>query len=446
MNSTKEIDIDNSLSILDRYLRIPSFLGNQLAIQDIIKFLKKIIIENNGKFKLISNLENRPIVYALFESDYPKSKTLLFYDHYDVLDGGNVDEWNSNPFIPLVKDDILYARGVADNKGSLIQRLTAVTYLKRQHKLHCNVKFLIEGEEELGSQHIESCLINHHDLFKCDACIWEFGSRDIDDDVEIFAGVKGLIALELTCKTALFDIHAMYGGVIEGAAERLGRALSTLKNNDGHIQIDGFYNDLIDCQDKEYQSVINQLSLSRVQMSKIYGLVRQPQAKTDAELKQKLSINPSITISGFDSGYTGIGTKAIIPSKAKAKVDIRLGLGQDPEFILKKIKLHFIKNGFSDIKIKVTESLPGSEINSLNDSFLKLVLQTAENVYHAKTKLYPVSFGTGPIYLFKKHLKVPVVSTGVGWINSNAHGPNESIRIEDYRLGIYHLVKILQIF
>lgn len=441
-----EAEYKTSLATLADYLKIRSVPHSPAGVKAAVDFLQKLITGLGGTVQVLDNKGHVPVLYAHFCADEPAARTLLFYDHYDVLDAGDLDEWASDPFLPEVRDGILYARGTSDNKGSLIQRLTAVAKLRRAHALHCNVTFFIEGEEETGSHHIESTLAAHPALFACDACIWEFGSRDARGNVELFAGVKGLLYVELTCVTADVDIHAMFGGAIEGANDRMIKALATLKNPAGRVRIPHFYDSIAAEMRPRLLMSVDKLPLTRADLQAAYGLRQPLHVGSDAQLRKRLTFAPTLTVSGLAGGYTGPGQKSIVPRLATAKLDIRLARQQDPVEVERQLRQYLAAGGFSDIGITVLEAQPGSGLDDLDDPFLALVAKTAATAYHSNVITYPVSFGTGPFYLFKRYLHVPIVSTGVGWLKENAHGPNESIRLVDYRLGIGHMLAVLASF
>ena len=176
----------------------------------------------------------------------------MFYNHYDVQPPEPLEEWDTEPFEPTIIDGKLFARGASDNKGDLMARLTAIKLLQNQDGgLPCNVKFLIEGEEEIGSPNLAPYLEKYQELFQADACIWEFGGKDEKERISMVAGIKGMAYLELTCVGADIDMHSSVGAYVDNAAWRLVQALATMKNEQNDILVEGFYDGIIEPTEEE---------------------------------------------------------------------------------------------------------------------------------------------------------------------------------------------------
>ncbi|MDP4164153.1 MAG: M20/M25/M40 family metallo-hydrolase, partial [Bacillota bacterium] len=322
-------------------------------------------------------------------------------------------------------------------------RLTAIKVLqKASGGLPCNIKFLIEGEEEIGSPNLAPYLRKYKDLFKADACIWEFGGKDSEERINMVAGIKGMAYLELSCKGADIDMHSSVGAYVDNAAWRLVQALATMKNQQNEILVEGFYDGIIPPTAEEKQAV-QALPFDEEAVSKLYGLKRPLiTAAKGQDPREAMVFHPTMTICGLVSGYTGDGCKTVLPKSASAKVDCRLVPGQDPDHILQCVKNHLQKNGFHDIKASIVSGQKAYRSN-YNHPFVKHVIATANEVYQAGSVLAPNSAGTGPMFEFGEQLKLPIVSTGVGWIQSKAHAPNESIRLQDFEEGIVHMAYML---
>ncbi|GER75087.1 M20/M25/M40 family metallo-hydrolase [Weizmannia acidilactici] len=436
-----------SLDLLYDYLRLPSVSAQHLKIPETVAYVKKIVNEYGGETRVLDDLGGHPVIYAFFSAgkNGDASKTLLFYNHYDVQPPDPLDEWESDPFEPRLENGILYARGTADNKGSLMQRLVAIKYLRENGGLPCNVKFLIEGEEESGSRHLEPYLQKYKDLFRADACIWEFGSKDDQERVQLYAGVKGSSYFELSVKTADIDIHSSLAACIDNPAWRLVQALATMKSQQNTILVDDFFDEIQE-PDEETKEAVRALPLDKASLSKLYGLKRPLITDVRGEdPMEALMFHPTMTICGMISGYTGEGTKTVLPKEAKVKLDCRTVPGQTGEHLYKCIKRHLERYGFSDVKVELIDAQKAYR-SDIKHPFVQLVKKTAAEAYQSEVLLYPNSEGTGPMYIFNQYLGLPIVSTGVGWAQSKAHAPNESIRIQDYIDGVLHMVYLLQAF
>ncbi|WML49796.1 M20/M25/M40 family metallo-hydrolase [Neobacillus sp. PS3-34] len=444
---TKEL-VTDSVEILKEYLSFPTISAQGTAIPETVEYVVKMVHDAGGEAQVLDNLGGNPVVYASFEAGEKgdDTKTLLFYNHYDVQPPDPLDEWNSEPFSPVIKDGVLFARGVADNKGDLVARLTAIKVLQKAGGgLPCNIKFLIEGEEEIGSPSLAPYLREYKELFKADACIWEFGGKDAEERINMVAGIKGMAYLELSCKGADIDMHSSVGAYVDNAAWRLVQALATMKNQENEILVEGFYEGIIPPTEEEKQAV-QALPFDEEAVSKLYGLKRPLiTAVKGQDPREAMVFHPTMTICGLVSGYTGDGTKTVLPKNAKAKIDCRLVPGQDPDHILECIKKHLQKHGFHDIEATLVNGQKAYRSN-YKHPFVKHVIDTANEVYPAGTVLAPNSAGTGPMFEFGAQLQLPIVSTGVGWIQSKAHAPNESIRLEDFEQGIVHMAYMLSGF
>ncbi|WP_100486978.1 M20/M25/M40 family metallo-hydrolase [Sporolactobacillus pectinivorans] len=440
-------EMELSLKTLYAYLRLPSISAQHSAIPETVAFVCDKIESLGGETKVLDDLGGNPVIYGYFPAGEKENtgKTLLFYDHYDVQPPEPLDEWHSKPFEPYRNDGILYARGTADNKGSLIQRLSAVKILQQEGDLPCNVKFLIEGEEEIGSPSLTPYLRKYKDLFKADACIWEFGSKDAEERVNLYAGIKGSAYFELSVKSAAIDIHSSLAACIDNPAWRLVQALSSMKNQNNDILVEGFF-DEIEEPGEDLKKIVHHLPFDKASYEKLFGLKRPLITEARGEdPRDALMLYPTMTICGVVSGYTGAGAKTVLPKEARAKLDCRMVPGQTGEYLYKCIKRHLERHGFSDVKVELTESQNAFR-SDISDPFVQLVKTTAEEAYQTGTVLYPNSAGTGPMYLFNECLHLPIVSTGVGWADSKAHAPNESIRIKDYVDGTLHMVYLLKEF
>ncbi|WKB37019.1 M20/M25/M40 family metallo-hydrolase [Terrilactibacillus sp. S3-3] len=225
---------------------------------------------------MLDDFGGNPVIYAHFSAgeNGDRTKTLLFYNHYDVQPPEPLEEWESEPFEPTIKNGVMFARGTADNKGALVQRLAAVKVLKElEDGLPCDVTLMIEGEEEIGSPHLEHCLRKYHDLFQADACIWEFGSMDEKERVVMDAGIKGMAYFELICFGADIDVHSSLGAYVDNAAWRLVQALASMKNANNEILVDGFYDGVIQPTEKE-RAIAFALPFDEQAIKKLYGLKR----------------------------------------------------------------------------------------------------------------------------------------------------------------------------
>ena len=446
-HETKEA-VGDAIEILKQYLQYPTVSAQNMAIPETVKFVVKMIEDAEGKAEVLDDLGGNPVIYGYFPagSNGNSTKTLLFYNHYDVQPPDPLDEWNSEPFEPSIEDGKLFARGVSDNKGDLVARLTAIKVLQKvQGGLPCNIKFLIEGEEEIGSPNLTPYLQKYSDRFKADACIWEFGGKDEQERISMVAGIKGMAYLELSCIGADIDMHSSVGAYVDNAAWRLVQALATMKNQQNEILVEGFYDGIEEPTDAVMQAV-QALPFNEEAVMNLYGLKRNLITTAKGQdPREAMVLHPTMTICGLVSGYTGEGAKTVLPKSAKAKVDCRLVPGQDPDHILACVQNHLEKHGFHDVQVSLVNGQKAYR-SDFSHPFISHVMESAKEVYQKEGVLAPNAAGTGPMFEFGKQLQLPIVSTGVGWVGSKAHAPNESIRLQDFEEGIAYMAYMLQGF
>ncbi len=384
-----------------------------------------------------------PVVFGEIKEN--KRRTLSFYNHYDVQPEDPLEQWESDPFSAEIRNGKIFARGVADNKGNLVARIAAVhAYQQVYGELPVNIKFIFEGEEEIGSIHLEEFARENLERIAADGCIWEFGYKNPDGRLQVSLGVKGMQYVELRVKGANLDMHSAYAAIVENPAWRLVWALHTLKNDQEEILIDGFY-DQVSQPTEEEMRVLEEMVFEEQATLNQYELKQFLLGHSGIGLKEKFIFQPTCTICGIESGYTGEGTKTVLPSTAKAKLDFRLVPDQDPEVILQLLRKHLDKHGFQDIEIiNLTGEHPAK--TDLKDPLVKTVLQSAERIYGHAPTINRLSPGTGPMYILCQKLNIPAVSIGVGNHESQTHAPNENIAITDYVDGIKMIATVIHEF
>lgn len=431
------------------YLRLESVSTEKKQIPETVAYVKELIEETGGEVKVLDDLGGHPVIYGYFKASPQGNshKTLLFYNHYDVQPAEPLEEWRTQPFEPTVIDDILYARGVSDNKANFMARLNALSILKEEGGLPCNVKFLLEGEEEIGSPNLEGYIEKYADLFEADACIWEAGSKDKYENYVVSAGLKGIAYFELEVTTANIDIHSSMAAIIDNPAWRLIHALESMKNSKNEIIVEGFHDDIQPLSEKDKTAAVNQ-PFDADKIKEQFGLTGKLITEgSQVSPTEALAFYPTMTVCGFSSGYTGPGIKTVLPKVAKAKLDCRLVPGQDPNHIHTCIRRHLDANGFADVSVTMIGA-EGAQRTSLDDPFIETVVKTAQEVYGDENPVIvsPSMAGTGPSELFEKYLKLPIAGVGAGWAKSGAHAPNENIRMKDFYQNTAHMVTLMTAF
>ena len=380
--------------------------------------------------KLDGNSEQvSPIVYGEVKSkSNPNGKTILFYNHYDVQPAEPIELWHDDPFSGKIDGNFIYGRGASDDKGELITRIKAVEYfLDETGDVPCNVKFLVEGEEEIGSSHLEQYLSKYREKFSCDATIWEFGYIDEHERPIISLGMKGLLCVELHAKCANADLHSSLAALVENPAWRLVHALETIRDENGKINIKNWNNDIRDFSPEELEC-IRQEEFDLSSFKKNYGLTHVFNEDDIEEIKKANVGGVTSNISGLFSGYIGEGSKTVLPSIAMAKLDFRLVPDMMPQKQFQLLREHLDNNGFKDIQLEFLSGEPACRI-PLNDNFVKLVEASAIEEFGQVVKSIS-SAGTGPMWYFNNILGCPCVSIGCTYKYSRIHSPNEFVRID----------------
>jgi acetylornithine deacetylase/succinyl-diaminopimelate desuccinylase-like protein len=437
-------NLDKSMAELSRYCSQPSVAAQNWGLAECAALTAEML-EARGFSAEVIPTGGAPVVYG--ERHGRSNKTLLFYNHYDVQPPEPLELWETPPFEPALRDGKLYARGVSDDKGHLVSRLYAIdSLLACDGELPCNIKFIIEGEEEASSTHLKDFVLTHLEQLKADACIWEFGGVDHREVPIQYLGLRGICYVELSVETAKTDVHSGLGGsIFPNAAWRLVWALSTLKGENEHIRIPGHY-DSVKSPSERDRKLMEALPETSEEYRTRYGVDHFLRGLSGGvELRIAEVFEPTCTICGLTSGYQGEGSKTVLPARASAKVDFRLVPDQTPEQVLKSLRLHLDHEGFSDVQVKF---LGGEEParTDPDDPFVALVVETALPVYGVPMQIVPMSGGSGPNHAFVHDLHLPVVSAGIGYPGSQGHAPNENIRLDLYLKGAMHIAWILKEF
>ena len=439
-----ENNLDASLQELGRLVAQPSVAAQNLGLAECAALVAEML-QARGFSVQIMPTKGAPVVFA--ERSGRSSKTLLFYNHYDVQPAEPLELWLSPPFAPEIRDGIMYGRGISDDKSHITSRLFAIdALLAEQGELPCNVKFVIEGEEEISSVHLPEFVHNHPDLLAADACVWEFGSVDHRDVPMQYLGLRGICYVELSVETASIDVHSGIGGsIFPNAAWRLVWALHSLKDQDERIRIPGYYDDILPPSERD-RALMAALPEVSEEYRKRYGVKEFLNGlQGGVELRLAEAFQPTCTICGLTSGYQGKGSKTVLPARASAKVDFRLVPNQTPEKVLKMLRAHLDAEGFADVHVNYLGGEAPARTDT-DDPFLDLVVRTAEPVYGKPMQIVPMIGGSGPNHVFVETLGIPIVTAGVGYPGSGAHAPNENLRIDLYLKGARHIARILTAF
>jgi acetylornithine deacetylase/succinyl-diaminopimelate desuccinylase-like protein len=358
-------------------------------------------------------------------------RTLLVYDHYDVQPPDPLGEWTTPAFEPTVREGHVFGRGTSDNKGNLMARLQAIeAYKATVGALPLRVRVLFEGEEEIGSEHLNAFARTYADRLNADGCIWEAGYKDAAGRPTISLGLKGICYVDLAVRSTKLDAHSSIGGIVPNAAWRLTWALASMKNERGDITVDGLMAH-VRPPDPADLAVLERLPFDEAGWKRIHGIDGFVGGLTGPAAKRRYFLEPTCTICGLSSGYQGEGSKTVLPAAASAKVDFRLVPDLTPELVRDLLRKHLDARGFTDIAITPH---PGERPSRWppDSDVAKAAIAANRAAYGTEPVVYPLMAGSGPMAQVCDQLGIPAVGFGSGNATSANHAPNENIAIADY--------------
>lgn len=433
-----------SIEELSRLCAQPSVSAQNWGLQECAGLVAEMLRTRGFEVDLFAT-QGAPVVFA--ERKGRSDKTLLFYNHYDVQPAEPLELWDNPPFSPVLKDGKLFARGVSDDKGHFVSRLFALdALLAAEGELPCTVKFVVEGEEETSSAHLREFMEAQAGRLAADGCIWEFGGVDANDRPMQYLGLRGICYVQLSVQTANQDVHSGLGGsIFPNAAWRLVWALASLKGADEQVRIPGFY-DAVRAPSERDRQLMAALPDNGPFYRQQYGVERFLHG-VEGGLALSLAevFQPTCTICGLTAGYQGEGSKTVLPARASAKVDFRLVPDQRPEELVQQLRAYLDAQGFSDVQIEVLGAEAPARTDP-DDPFVRLVVETAQDVYGQPMQIVPMVGGSGPNHLFMETIGAPIVTAGVGYPGALAHAPNENLRLDLYLKGAKHIARILKAF
>jgi len=439
---------DRFLEELFEVIRIPSISSIEEHKPDMIRTaeaLKAKLIEAGVDKAEVIPSEGNPVVYAEKIID-AKAPTVLVYGHYDVMPVDPLDLWKSPPFEPEIRDEKIYARGADDDKGQAFMHIKAFESMVATDSLTCNIKFMIEGEEEIGSPSLGKWCEQHKDMLTADTILVSDTGMIAQDIPSITTGLRGLSYIEVKVTGPNKDLHSgIFGGAVANPANVLAKMIASLMDEDNHITIPGFYDDVIEVSDEERAEMAKApfdldeykkaLDLSEVEGEKGYST------------NERTGIRPSMDVNGIWSGYIGEGAKTVLPSVAHAKISFRLVPGQDNVKISELAKKHIESIAPASVKVEVTP-LHGGQ------GYVSPITMPA---YKAAEKAYTETFGKKPIPT-RSGGSIPIISTfedvlgiksilmGFGLESDAIHSPNENYPLFNFYKGIETIVAFYKYF
>ncbi len=429
---------DRFLNELLDLLRIPSVSADPNYKADVARCaeeVKKRLVEAGADKVEICPTAGHPIVYGEKIID-PTKPTVLVYGHYDVQPADPLDLWHSPPFEPVVKDGMIYARGSADDKGQFYMHVKAFEAMMKTNSLPCNVKFMIEGEEEVGSSNLGIFVSANKARLKADVVLISDTSMIANDTPSINTGLRGLSYLEVEVAGPNRDLHSgVYGGAVANPINTLCAMISSLHDADGRVNIPGFYDAVVELSATERKALAEAPFNEKEWMDELgVAAVKGEKGYTTDE---RCTIRPTLDVNGIWGGYIGEGAKTVLPSKAFAKISMRLVPNQKSDPITKLFQDHFNKIAPPSVKVTVRPHHGGEAAVTPIDSVAYLAASKAMEETFGKRPIPTRGGGSTPIVaLFESELGLKTVLFGFGLDSDNIHSPNEKYGIFNYMKGI----------
>jgi len=441
MEQTLEFIKTNEKRFLDELfdlLRIPSVSADSKHQKDMVRtaeFIKEKLISAGAEKVEICPTSGHPIVYGEKIID-PKLPTVIVYGHYDVQPVDPLNLWDSPPFEPVVKDGKIYARGSCDDKGQVYMHVKAFESMMKTNSLACNVRFMIEGEEEVGSSHLGDWIRENKNRLKGDVILISDTSIIANDTPSIEVGLRGLSYVEVEVTGPNRDLHSgVYGGAVGNPIQVLCEMITSMKDKNNHITIPGFYDDVVELS-KDERSELNKTPFDLNDYKKDLG-VDEVVGEKDFSTLERTGIRPTFELNGIWGGYTGEGAKTVLPAKAFAKISMRLVPNQSSDKITELFSKHFKNIAPKSVKVNVKAHHGGEPVVTPTDSVAFKAASMAIEKTFGKKPIPTRGGGSIPIVaLFEKELGLKTVLMGFGLDSDNIHSPNEHYGIFNFMKGI----------
>jgi acetylornithine deacetylase/succinyl-diaminopimelate desuccinylase-like protein len=435
---------DEFVDGLSEFARVPTISAYRQAQREGAEATLKILDRYGIASRLMDVPGGPPMVVGDVVAD-PRLPTLILYNHYDVQPVDPLDEWKRQPFDPVVGDGNLYARGVADTKGNVVaQALAQAAVRELAGALPVNLRFMIEGEEEVGSPHLPAFARKHGELFRGAGATIEGSGHTPAGVPEVYMGSKGILYVELRVRTADVDQHSSLAAVLPNPAWRLIAALRAIRDERGRVLIPGFY-DGIPRPKAEDLASLRRNPFDPGVYRKTYGVSEVFGGPTRLGRLKAYCYNPTCNIDGFYTGFIGDGSKTINPAYAKVKLDFRLVPGQRPRRILADLRAHLRRRGFRDVEV-IEHSLFEPGASPLDSRVAQATIAACREVYGRAPAVFPWMGGSSSTWFYTSRGTPALLPPGVGYSGSRIHAPNEHIRLADARRAVKAFAAMMMLF
>lgn len=429
---------DRFLSELLDLLRIPSISAKSENKADMIQcaeaFKQRLIEAGVDKVEIYPT-EGHPVVYAEKIID-PTKPTVLVYGHYDVQPAEPLELWKSGPFDPVIVDGKIFARGSCDDKGQVYMHVKALETMVKTNTLTTNIKFCIEGEEEIGSPNLGKFVSTHKELLKADCILISDSAMISMENPSIDIGVRGLSYIEVEVTGPNRDLHSgVYGGAVANPITILAKMIASCHDENNHITIPGFYDDVVIATDEE-RKLMAAAPFDIKEFEEDLG-IKEVWGEKGFTTNERTGIRPTLELNGIWGGYQGEGAKTVLPSKASAKISARLVPNQSSEKITQKLLTYFKSIAPAGVTVSAFEHHGGEPYMTPIDSKAYLAAAKAMEITFGKKPIPVRGGGSIPICaLFEKELGIKIVFMGFGLDSDNLHSPNEKFNLENFYKGI----------
>jgi acetylornithine deacetylase/succinyl-diaminopimelate desuccinylase-like protein len=433
---------DDFLKQLQDLLRIPSVSADRtnhiedvkLAAYWLATDMRRIGLEN---VEVINMDGHHPLLYADWLHAGDDAPTVLVYGHYDVQPAAVRDGWDTQPFEPVIKDGKLYARGASDDKGQMFAQLKAAEALLAAGNCPVNLKFIIEGEEEISSAGLAKYVPANRDKLAADVCVLSDTHILSKEQPSIVYALRGLVYWEIEVFGPAADLHSgAYGGAIHNPVQAIAEIVAGLHTPDGRVNVPGFYDDVVDLSPQEREK-LKAVAVSEADFMATTG-VSQPWGEADYTIAERIGARPTLEIHGIEGGFYGEGQKTVLPARALAKMSSRLVANQDPDkiYALVKARIEALTPPAVRLEMRMLGATGDPALVDINDPALQAAVVAYEQGW-GKTPVYVREGGSIPVVAdFQRELGIPVILLGFGLNTDGIHGPNEHFHVDMFRKGI----------
>jgi acetylornithine deacetylase/succinyl-diaminopimelate desuccinylase-like protein len=431
---------------LQRFVQQPSISAQNVGLRECATLIRDMMRDDGLPADFHELAAGPPVVFGHLRAARPEQKTILCYSHYDVQPPEPLDQWtHGGPWSGAIVDGVLYGRGATDNKsGVLAFTKAAKAFLQVRGEVPVHLKFLVEGEEEIGSPHLAAWAAANTALLEADGMHCLDGSMETGTEVpDVSLGLKSVLFVELIARGAKTDIHSLNFPLVPAPVWDLIWALNTIFSRDRRILIDGWDEGIWQLGPEDEQQLADKATRVNLQaMKEEWGIAEFAGGRDGSDAIRARSYEPTANIQGLIAGYTGPGTKTIVPNEARARLDFRLIPNMQPAEAIRKLKAHLVTHGFGHIEVRANDGAEPPYKISVKEDISQAIIAAATEVYGER----PVVNGVSAEGAILRHVWIPCVLTGFANPGANLHAPDENIHLDKYLLGIKYAAAIMEHF